>query len=124
VRGIQRGVDDGEIPHLADETESAQPGFVFLGEMLAGPVDGFLGEGVEIFEDGLGGGLLVVIAHYHGAIELADDLDALVGVCIVTDDIAQADVMGTVPGFRVGEDSAERFEICMNVSEDGETHLG
>ena len=34
VRGIERGVDDGEIAHLPDHLQIAQPLLVCVGEML------------------------------------------------------------------------------------------
>ena len=124
VRGIEGGVDDGEIADLADEAEVAEPLFIFVGEIGASPVDGFLGEGVEVFLYFLGGSLLVVVAFYDRTIEAADDFDAFVGIGIVADDIAETDKMGDVVGVGVVEDGDEGLQIGVDVSKNGEQHFG
>jgi hypothetical protein len=66
--------------------------------------------------------LLVVVAFYHWAIELADKLDAFTRICVVTDDVAQTDEMRAPAFTRVCHHGFKRFEIGMNVTENGESH--
>jgi hypothetical protein len=67
--------------------------------------------------------LLVVVAFHHRAIELADKLDAFTGIRIITDDVPQTDEMCTPALTRVGHHGFKRFEIGMNVTENGEPHF-
>jgi hypothetical protein len=67
--------------------------------------------------------LLVVVAFYHRAIELTDKLDAFTGIRIITDDVPQTDEMCTPALTRVGRHGFKRFEIGMNVTENGEPHF-
>ena len=123
VRGIEGGVDDGEIAHLADHFEVAEPLLVGFGKLVAGPVDGLFGEWVEADEVVHDRGLLVVVSLDHGAVELAHDVEAFAGVGVVADDVAEADVVGDLVLFGVGEDGLEGLEIGVDVSEDGESHV-
>src|SRR5947209_5020161 len=67
-------------------------------------------------------GLLVVVAFHDRTIEFSDELDAFLRVRVVTDDIAQTNIMGALLFVRIGHDRLERFEIGMNITENGETH--
>ena len=49
-------------------------------------------------------------------------LDALVRVGVVADDVAEANELRAALRARVGEDGVERFEIGMDVAENGEAH--
>ena len=50
------------------------------------------------------------------------DLDAFVGVCVVTNDVAKADEMRAVALTSVGQDSFRCLEIAVKVAEDREAH--
>jgi hypothetical protein len=63
-----------------------------------------------------------VIAFHHRAIQLADKLDAFSWICIVTNDVAQTDEVRASALTRVRHHGFERFEIGMNVTENGEPH--
>ena len=122
VRGIEGGVDDGEVAHLPDHLQVAQPLFILARELMAGPVDRFLGERIEACEVLFEGGQLVVVALHHRAIDVADDFQALVRVGVVTDDVAETDVVRYLVLLGVGQDGLERLEIGMDVSENGKSH--
>ena len=64
-----------------------------------------------------------MIALDAGDVHLADDVEAFLGVRVVADDVAEADVMGGLLLFGVRQDGAERLQIAVNVSDDGEFHL-
>jgi hypothetical protein len=66
--------------------------------------------------------LLVVIAFYHRAIDLADKLDAFTRICIVTDDVTQTDEVRAFALTRVRHDGFKRLEIGMNVTENCKPH--
>ena len=66
--------------------------------------------------------MLVVVAFHHWTIELADKLDAFTRICVVTDDITQTDEVRASALTRVRHYGIERFEIGMNVTENGEPH--
>src|SRR5206468_1042965 len=83
--------------------EIAQPLLVVVGELAAGPVDRFFGERVEALELLGYGSLLVVVAFHHGALKIADDLETLVRVGVVTDDITKTHVVGYLVLLGVGD---------------------
>ena len=66
--------------------------------------------------------MLVVVSFHHRAVELADKLDAFTGIRVVTDDVAQANEMRASALTRVLYHRFKRFEIGMNVTENGEPH--
>ena len=115
-------MDNGEVAHLPGKSEVAKPLFVRFGQLLTRPVDGHLGESVEIAGRFLERGLLVMVPFHYRAFELLDDLDALMRIRVVTDDIAEADVMSAIALARVGQDGLGRFEICVEVAENGDAH--
>lgn len=121
--GIEGGVDDGEVADLADHAEVAEPVFVFLGELAPGPFEGGVGEGVEADDFGGGAGFLVVIAFDDRAAEFLETCDALVGVGVVADDVADADELLSPEGLRIFHDGIEGLEVRMDVSEDSEFHV-
>ena len=121
--GIEGGVDDGEVADLADHAEVAEPVFVFLGELTPGPFEGGVGEGVEADDFGGGAGFLVVIAFDDRAAEFLETCDALVGVGVVADDVADADELLSPEGLRIFHDGIEGLEVRMDVSEDSEFHV-
>jgi hypothetical protein len=49
-------------------------------------------------------GQFIVIAFHRGAIEIADDVEALLGVGIVADDVSEADMVRALMGLRVRQD--------------------
>ncbi len=121
--GVEGGVDDGEVADLADHAEVAEPVFVFLGELTPGPFEGGVGEGVEADDFGGGASFLVVIAFYDRAAEFLETCDALVGVGVVADDVADADELVSPEGLRIFHDGIEGLEVRMDVSEDSEFHV-
>jgi hypothetical protein len=123
LRAVERGVDDGEAGDETDVTQFAQPFAIVLGQLLASPVDGFLGVRVEAFKIVLGGTIFVVVAFDDGHAHLAHEVEAFFGIGIVTDHIAQTGVVGAAHGFGVGQDCLKRLPIGVNISYDRVTHL-
>ena len=121
-RGIEGGVDNGEVVHLSGEAEIGQPRFVVSGKMIAGPADRFLRQFVEALGGSDNRGLLVVVSLHHRAFEILDDLDAFARVGVVTDDVAETDELRAGLGLRVREHGLERFEVRVDVAENGNTH--
>ena len=122
IRRIERGVDDGEVAHLTRKTQGAQPFLVLVSEVRARPVDGGFGQRIEAAR-GIGQRrLFVMVTLDHGAFHFLHDLDAFVRVGVVADDIAQANKMRAVMRMRIREDGFRRFEISVEITEDGETH--
>jgi hypothetical protein len=64
-----------------------------------------------------------MVAFHDWAIELAYQLDAFARICVVADDVAQTDEISTPALTRVGYYGFKRFEIGMNVTENGESHF-
>lgn len=112
---IERGMDDGKAGDEANVPEVAEPFEVVLGELVAGPVDGFLGVGVKTFEIGGGGAVFVVIAFDAGHAHGTNDIEAFLGVGSVTDDIAEAGVVGAIHGLGIGQHRVERLKIGVNI---------
>ncbi len=63
-----------------------------------------------------------MVAFHHRAIQLADKLNAFTRICVVTDDVAQTDEVRASALTRVRHHGFKRFEIGMNVTENGEPH--
>ena len=120
---IERGVDDGEVVDQFGVLQVTEPLALLVGKLCAGPTDGLGGVGIESFQMVIGGTVFVVVALHAGDVHVANDLETFLGVGVVTDDIAQADVMGGLLLFSVGQNGPEGFQIAVNVSDDGEFHL-
>jgi hypothetical protein len=63
-----------------------------------------------------------VVPFHCRAIELPDKLDTFTRICVVTDDVAQTDEVRASALTRVRYHGFKRFEIGMNVTENGEPH--
>jgi hypothetical protein len=63
-----------------------------------------------------------MVAFHYRTIELADELDAFIRICVVTDDVAQTNEMRASALTRVVHHGFKRFEIGMNVTENSEAH--
>src|SRR5207248_6199928 len=66
--------------------------------------------------------LLVVVSLDHRAIHFLDDLDAFVGVGVVTDDIAKANVVRAFTVACICQDGFGCFEIRMKIAQNGKAH--
>ena len=86
-------------------------------------MDGFGGIGIETFQMVVGGAVFIVIALDAGDVHVADDFEAFLGIGVVADDVAEADVMRGLLLFGVRQDGLERLQVAVNVSDDGEFHL-
>ena len=64
-----------------------------------------------------------MVTFHHRAIEFADKLDAFTWIRVVTDDVAQTDEVRASALTRVRHHGFKRFEIGMNVTENGEPHF-
>jgi hypothetical protein len=110
-------VDEGEAGDQAHVFEVAQPLAVFGGELVAGPVNGFGGVGIEAFEVVFDGAIFVVVAFNDGDVHAANDVEAFFGIGIVADDITQTGDMGAVLSLNVGQNRVERLQIGVYVSD-------
>jgi hypothetical protein len=63
-----------------------------------------------------------MVAFDHRAMELTDKLDAFTRICVVTHHIAQTDEVCASATTRIRHHGFKRFEIGMNVTENGEPH--
>ena len=120
---IESGVHDGKILNPLLQRQAAEPLSVLLIQAFARPLDRAFGELVETLRRLSERRLLVVVAFHHRAIELADKLDAFTRICVVTHDVAQADEVRASAPTRIRHHGFKRFEIGMNVTENGEPHL-
>ena len=64
-----------------------------------------------------------MVAFDHRAMELTDKLDAFTRICVVTDDVTQTNKVRASALTRVRHHGFKRFEIGMNVTENGEPHF-
>ena len=115
-------VDDGEVAHLADHAEIAEPEFVLIAQRAAGPFESGLGEGIEADDFGVGAGLFIVVSFYHRAAHLLEFGHTLVGIRIVSHHITNAHMVRHALGSSVGHDSVERFEVGVDVSKYSKFH--
>ena len=91
--------------------------------MLACPVDGLLGQIIEVARRGSETGLLVVIAFHGWAFELPNEFNAFVRIGVVTDEIAQANVVRAFVFLRVLHHRLDRFEVGVQIAENRNAHL-
>jgi len=63
-----------------------------------------------------------VISLYRGAIEFTHNPDAGVRICVVSDDITEADKMGATMRVRICQHSLKRFKIAVDVAENRKSH--
>ena len=77
--------------------------------MLARPTDGGICQGIEDIARIRQARLFVVVSLNHWAAEFADDLHAFVGIGVVADHVADADVMRAAAIPRVGQNGLQRF---------------
>jgi hypothetical protein len=85
-------------------------------------MNGVGGMGIETFQRVVGGAVFVVIALHAGDVHFADDGEAFFGIGVVTDDIAETDDMRRVLGLDVSQNGLERFQVAVDVSDDGVSH--
>ena len=115
-------MNHGEVRGHAGVFQFAEPLLVVVVQLVAGPVDGVSGVGVESFKMIVGGTVFVVVALDAGNIHLADDLQAFIGVGVIADDIAQTDDMGGILGADIFQHNLKSFQISVNVCDDGVFH--
>jgi hypothetical protein len=65
-----------------------------------------------------------VVSFYDRAFHFLHDFQAFVWIRVVADDVAQADVMGAVALAGVSEDGLGRFEVRVQIAENGKPHAG
>ena len=123
VGRVERGVNHGEIRGHAGVFQIAQPLFVVSGELVAGPVNGFSGVGIKAVERIVGGAVFVVVALDYGNIQVANDIEAFLGICVVANHVAEADGMRDVLGADVLQHHLKCFPVSVNVCNDGVFHF-
>ena len=109
-------------PDLALEPERAEPLLVLLRELLARPVHRLFGQRIEPFLEAEHRGLLIVVSFDHRAIEVAHDVQALLGKSVVAHDIPHAHKVRAFLVLRVGEDRLQGMKVGVNVAEYGKSH--
>src|SRR5205823_1369086 len=67
LRRIERRVDNREIADLTGEWERDQPFLVGSAQLFAGPIDGHLGQRIEVARRFLEGSLFVVVTFHDRA---------------------------------------------------------
>jgi hypothetical protein len=120
---IEGGVHDGKIVNPFLQWHTTQPLHILLIQNFTRPLDRALGELVETLRRRGERCLLVVIAFHHRTIQLPDELNAFTWVCVIADDVAQTDEVRASALTRVRHHGLKRFEIGMNVTENGEPHF-
>ena len=115
-------MDDGEVGDQPDVAQLAEPEDVLLAELGAGPVDGRGGVRVEALEGGIYGAVFVVVPLDHGHVHLADHVEALLGVRVVADHIAEAGVVSHLVGLCIRQHSLETLPVGVDVGDDRVFH--
>ena len=64
-----------------------------------------------------------MIAFDDRAIHFADPLNALVRVCVITNNVPETNKVGALILARIHEHGLERFEIRVNITKNGKAHL-
>ena len=116
-------MNDREACQKTEVFEFPEPLLVFFGQLLAGPVDGFGSVGVESLQIGIDAAVFVVVALDARHAHRTDDVETLLGVGVVSDDIAQAGVVGAILGFGILKDHLQSFQVCVDIGDDGVLHL-
>ena len=63
-----------------------------------------------------------MISLYRRAIELTHNPDAGAGICIVTDNVTEADEIAATVLARIRQHSLERLQIAVDIAENRESH--
>src|SRR5581483_10338784 len=87
-----------------------------------GPLDGLARNRIEVVEPEAFDGGDVVISQHGGSRTLANERDAFVGIGSVAHDVAKAE--HSVLRLEHTEGDPQRFEVAVNVRDDGISHAG
>jgi hypothetical protein len=79
--------------------------------------------GVEAFQNLIRRAIFVVIAFNARDIHGADDVEAFLGIGVVSDNIAEASHMRAFLGFDVGENDLQSLQVAVYVSDYCVLHL-
>ena len=63
-----------------------------------------------------------MISLYRWAIELTHNPNAGAGICVIPDDVTEADEMGATMLARIRQHSLERLQIAVDIAENRESH--
>ena len=102
--------------------EFPQPLHVGRVELTPGPAQRLFREGIQSFLKEFLRGLLVVVAFDRGAIEFADDVHAFFRVSAVAYDVSHADMVRDLLLGSIRQNSMERMQVGVDISEDGKSH--
>ena len=107
---------------LVRQRQRAQPCLVFVRQVLARPIDRRFRQRIEAAGRLGERGLFIVVSLHHRALHILHDLDAFMGVGVVTDHVAEADEMRAIVCARVGQHGFGGLEIGVKIAKNGETH--
>lgn len=122
VRCIEGGVDNGKVPNDALQPQGAQPFLVIVTKLCAGPANCGGGQAAEIRAGARHCRLFVVVPFYDGAVQSANNFDALHWIGVVAHDVTEADVVCAVLNFCIGQHGLQCFQVAVNVTEYGNAH--
>src|SRR5206468_3121540 len=88
LRAVECRMHNLKAARQPDVFKIFEPLPVFLGQLMARPLNGLGRVWVEPFEIGFSGAILVVIALDAGHPHATDDVEAFFGISVVTDDIS------------------------------------
>jgi hypothetical protein len=63
-----------------------------------------------------------VISHHHWTLHFLHDLEAFMGVRVVTDHVAETDEIRAIVGARVFQHGIGCLQIGVKIAKNGETH--
>ena len=123
LRPVKSGMNNLKAGDQPDVFKFLEPLPVLLGQLLACPLNRFGRVGIEPFEVGFARTIFVMVSFHAGHTHIADEVEALLGIGVVTDHVPQADVMGAflVPG--VLQDHPQRLEIGVDIGDDCVFHF-
>ena len=113
---VERGVHDGEVGNHAQVLQPLEPVALFVAQLVACPCDGTAGVRVAPAKVDVAGTILVVVTHDARHLHVANNLNALTRIRIVTNHVPQAHVVRAVVLLRILEHHLERFEVGVDVS--------